>query len=78
MHSIGAQFCACMFLDSTDKSLNMLKFCRNDQRKENKERKKNKGSVLVAESAYNAENAQFGLVMKFSYDSKKIPGQEGE
>ena len=28
-----------------------------------KEQKKNKGSVLVAESAYNAQNAQFGLVM---------------
>ena len=28
-----------------------------------KEQKKNKGSVLVAESAYNAQNSQFGLVM---------------
>ena len=27
------------------------------------EQKNNKGSVLVAESAYNAQNAQFGLVM---------------
>ena len=27
------------------------------------EQKKNKGSVLVAESAYNAQNVQFGLVM---------------
>ena len=49
-----------MFLDSRDKFLNMLKFCRNDQRKE---QKKKKWSVLVAESAYNAQNAQFGLVM---------------
>ena len=40
----------------------------NKRRKE--EQKKNKGSVFG--------NAQFGLVMKFSYDSKKIPGQEGE
>ena len=47
-----------MFLDSRDKSLNMLKFCRNDQREG-----KSKGSVFVAESAYNAQNAQFGLVM---------------
>ena len=31
--------------------------------KESKEQKKNKGSVLVAESAYNAQNAQLGLVM---------------
>ena len=29
-----------------------------------KEQKKNKGRVLVAESAYNAQNAQFGLVME--------------
>ena len=28
-----------------------------------KKQKKNKGSVLVADSAYNAQNAQFGLVM---------------
>ena len=26
---------------------------------------KNKGSVLVAESTYNAQNAQFGIVIKF-------------
>ena len=30
-----------------------------------KEQKKNKGSVFVAESAHNAQNAQFGLVMFF-------------
>ena len=34
--------------------------------KEMKEQKKNKGSVIVAESADNAQNAQFGLVMKTS------------
>ena len=62
MHWIGAQIRVCMFLDSRDKSLKMLKFCRNDQR-EGQEQKKNKGSVLVAEYAYNAQNAQFGLVM---------------
>ena len=62
MHWIGAQFCVCMFLDSRDKSSNMLKLCRNDQRKV-KKKKKNKYSVLVAESAYDAQNAQFGLVM---------------
>ena len=33
LHWIGAQFCVYVFLDSIDKSLNMLKFCRNDQRK---------------------------------------------
>ena len=30
---------------------------------ESKEQKKNKGSVLVTESAHNSQNAQFGLVM---------------
>ena len=33
MHWKGAQFCVCMFLDSTEKSLCILKFCGNDQRK---------------------------------------------
>ena len=28
-----------------------------------KEQKKNEASVLVAESAYSSENAQFGLIM---------------
>ena len=53
---IGAHFCVCMFLDCRDKSLNMLKFCRNNQRG-----RKNKKSVFVAESIYNSQNAQFGL-----------------
>ena len=66
-HWIGAQFCVCMFLDSRDKSLNMLKFCRNDQRKK-KEKKKNKRSVLDGESAYNAQNTQFGLAMLIIID----------
>ena len=35
----------------------------SERSKESKEQKKNKESVLVAESAYNAQNAQFGLVM---------------
>ena len=61
VHWIGAHFCVCVFLDSINKSLIMLKFCRNDQKM--KEQKKNKGSVLVSESAYNAQNSQFGLVM---------------
>ena len=33
VHCIGAKFCVCIFLDSRDKSLNMLKNFRNDQRK---------------------------------------------
>ena len=33
---------------------------------EMKEQKKNKGSVLVSESAYISHKAQFGLVMKFN------------
>ena len=35
----------------------------SERSKRRKEQKKNKGSVLVAESADNAQNAQFGLVM---------------
>ena len=45
----------------------------SERSKKMKEQKKNKGSVLVAESAYNAPNAQFGLVMNFS--RKKISDQ---
>ena len=33
----------------------------SERSKESKEQKKNKGRVLVGESAYNAQNAQFGL-----------------
>ena len=33
-----------------------------------KKKKKNKGSVLVAESAYNSQNTHFGLVMIFTPD----------
>ena len=35
----------------------------SEQSKRMKEKKKKKGSVLDAESAYNAQNAQFGLVI---------------
>ena len=43
---IGAQFCVCMFLDSRDKSLNVLKFCRSDQRKVKNKRRKKGASLL--------------------------------
>ena len=66
MHWIGAQFCVCMFLDSRDKSLNMLKFL--ERSKEIQEQKKNKGSVVVAESAYISQNAQCGLVMLYFFN----------
>ena len=46
-----------MFLDSRDKSVNMLNFCRNDQRKI-----KNKSSTKGA-SSYKAQNTQFDRVM---------------
>ena len=46
VHWIGAQFCVCMFLDSIDKSLNMLKICRNDQRKW-KNKRRTKGASLL-------------------------------
>ena len=61
MHWIDVQFCVCMFLDSRDKPLNMLKFCWKNEKI--REQKKNKGSVLVVESAYNSQKALFGLVM---------------
>ena len=40
--------------------------------KRRKEQKKNKGSVLVAESAHNAQNAQFGLVMSVFIYMKNV------
>ena len=45
-----------------------------ERSKKRKEQKKNKGSVLVAESAYNAQNAQFGLVMSANakFDDKGL------
>ena len=46
MHWIGAQFYVCMFLESRDKSLNMLKFCRDDKRKE-KIKRRTKGAFLL-------------------------------
>ena len=33
VHWIDANFCVCLFLDSRDKYLSMLKLCRIDQRK---------------------------------------------
>ena len=42
----------------------------SEQSKEIKEEKKVKGSVLVAESAYNAQNAQFGLEIFFGHELK--------
>ena len=37
----------------------------SERSNELKEKKKNQRSVLVAESAYNSQNTQFGLVMSF-------------
>ena len=62
MHRIGAQFlCLCVpgFQRQVFKHVKIL----SERTKESKEQKKNKGSVIVAESAYNAQKAQFGLVM---------------
>ena len=44
----------------------------SERSKESEEQKKNRGSVLVAESAYNAQNAQFGLVMKYQQFKQHI------
>ena len=35
----------------------------SERSKESKEQKKSKGSVLVTKSAYDVQNAQFGIVM---------------
>ena len=51
-----------MFLDSKDKSSKYVKIL-SKRSKIIKEQKKNKGSFLVAESAYNSQNTQFGLIM---------------
>ena len=40
--------------------------------KEMKEQKKNKGSVLVVESAYKSQNAQFGLVKFYQQFLRKM------
>ena len=41
----------------------------SERSKEMKEQKKNKGSVLVAESTYNSQTAQFGLVPKIAINN---------
>ena len=64
MHWRGAQFFVCRFLDSIDKSLNMLKFCQNNQRK-----RKNKKSVLVAESAISSQINGLTLNLKLYRNS---------
>ena len=69
VHWIGALVCVFKILDFRDKSLNMLKFCR---KKEMREQKKNKGSVFVAESAYNSQNAQFCLLMMSQTSALKM------
>ena len=56
-------FLNCLFLDSTEKSLNMMKFV-SERSEEIEEQKKNKGGVLVAESSYISQKAQFDLVRK--------------
>ena len=48
-------------------------FSERSQKK--KEQKKNKGSVFVAESAHNAQNAQFGLLMELFKNTYSIATQ---
>ena len=54
MHWIGVYFYVCMFLDSKDKLLNVKFF--SERSKKTKKPKKNKESVLVAESIYNSQH----------------------
>ena len=71
VHWIGAQFCVCMFLDSRDKSLNMFKFVgtikENERTKEDQRERPCRGI-----RKFNAQNAQFGLVMNFQKISDSI------
>ena len=39
----------------------------SERSKESKEQKKNKGSIFVAKSAYSAQNAHFGSVIRYFY-----------
>ena len=55
VHWIGAHFCVFMFQKQVFKHVKVL----SEPSKKIKEQKKNKGSVLVAESADNAQNAHF-------------------
>ena len=52
----------CMFLDFREKSKKHVKIF-SERSKKIKKQKKNKGSVLLAKSAYISEKAQFGLVL---------------
>ena len=62
MHWIDAQFGVYMSLEPTDKSLNMLKFCRTDLRKQKNRRRSNRASLL--RNPFTIHKIQFGLVMK--------------
>ena len=65
VHWIGAQVCVFRSLESREKSLNMLKFCRNDQRK----RAPKSSTVLVLETVQSLVQSVFeksGLTYFFS------------
>ena len=53
----------CLYVSGFQKQVFKHVKILSERSKEMKEQKKNKESVLVAESAYNAQSAQFGLVM---------------
>ena len=61
MHWIGAQFCVCMFLDSRDKSLNMINFVGTI--KGNEKRKREQRERSCCGIRLNSQNAQCGPVV---------------
>ena len=53
----------CLYVPGFQRQVSKHVIILSERSKKMKEQKKNKGSVLVAESAYNSQNAHFGLVM---------------
>ena len=54
----------CLYVPGFQRQVFKREKILSERSKESKEQKKNKGSNLVAKSSHNAQNAQFGLVMK--------------
>ena len=77
MHWIAHNFASVYVLGFQRQVFKHVKIL-SERSKESKEQKKNKGSVLVAESAYNAQNAQFGLVMLTKSPFLTVVGKKGE
>ena len=68
VHWIGAQFCVCMFLDSSENSSKHDQtLSERSKGNESTKEEEQYGSVFVAETVHNSQNAQFCLVMIFQF-----------